>query len=256
MRWEYDGWPTVNGGIFTDIWPSLVNTVPLPPTSVQGGTLAGFVVPGNYSSTIPAGIFRSNNNSAVPNGAPRDDFAPRVGFAWQPTGNTKWVLRGGFGTFYDVLPGNVITGNAMGITSPGIVPPTIGALTSATLADPWQIPTLLVPGPAGTIGFSPRFLNPVAQGTGAGAVSSNLGQATVAQNITTPVTYQWNLNTQYEFLPSWVLELGYVGSHGIHQATQSAAAAQGQATTIPFNLAQIAGTGAPCTGCALTEYHD
>ncbi len=31
------------------------------------------------------------------------------------------------------------------------------------------------------------------------------------------MTYEWNLNTQYEFLPSWVLEVGYVGARGIHQ---------------------------------------
>jgi hypothetical protein len=29
--------------------------------------------------------------------------------------------------------------------------------------------------------------------------------------------YEYNLNIQYEFLPTWVVELGYVGSHGIHQ---------------------------------------
>lgn len=126
VRWEYDGWPTVNAGIYTDIWTKLVSTVPLPPTSAAGGTLAGFAVPANYSAPLPSGIVRSDNNGPVPNGAPRDNFAPRVGFAWQPTGSDKWVLRGGFGMFYDVLPGNVITGNAMGITSPAIVPPTIG----------------------------------------------------------------------------------------------------------------------------------
>jgi hypothetical protein len=32
-----------------------------------------------------------------------------------------------------------------------------------------------------------------------------------------PATYQWNLNTQYEFAPSWVLEVGYVGSHSVDQ---------------------------------------
>lgn len=252
LRWEYDGWPTVNGGVMTDIWPSLVSTVPLPPTRAAGGTLAGFVVPANYTGPMPAGLFQNNNNSVVPKGAPLDDFAPRIGFAWQPTSSSKWVIRGGFGMFYDVLPGNVITGNAIGITSPAIVPPVIGGLTSASLGNPWQQPTLIIPGPPGTVGFTPRFLSPGTPGTGAGALSSNLAQPTLAQDITTPVTYEWNLNTQYQFLNSWVLELGYVGSHGIHQATQSAAAAQGQATTIPFNLAQIAGTGAPCVSCDLT----
>ena len=44
------------------------------------------------------------------------------------------------------------------------------------------------------------------------------------QNITTPLTYEWNLNTQYEFIRNWVLELGYVGSHGIRQEQGGAVA--------------------------------
>ena len=29
---------------------------------------------------------------------------------------------------------------------------------------------------------------------------------------------QYNLNVQYEFLPTWVLEVGFVGSSGINLA--------------------------------------
>ena len=47
--------------------------------------------------------------------------------------------------------------------------------------------------------------------------SSNLSGTNIIQNFTNGLVYEWNLNTQYEFLPSWVLELGYVGSRGIHQ---------------------------------------
>ena len=251
VRWEYDGWPTVKGGLFSDVWPSLVNTVPLPPTQAQGGTLAGFMVPANYCCTLPAGVYKNSNNSATPTGAPRNDFAPRIGFAWQPTGSNRWVLRGGFGMFYDLLPGTSLSNSVMGVSAPAIVPAQNGGLTTANLSNPWQLPTLLIPGPPGTAGFTPRFLSPGAPVTGVGASSSNLAQATLPPNLTTPVTYEWNLNTQYEFLPSWVVELGYVGSHGIHQAAQGATA-QGQASTIPINLAQIAGTGAPCPSCALT----
>jgi hypothetical protein len=31
------------------------------------------------------------------------------------------------------------------------------------------------------------------------------------------VVYEWNLFTQYEFAPDWTLEVGYVGSRGVHQ---------------------------------------
>jgi hypothetical protein len=38
------------------------------------------------------------------------DFAPRIGLAWQPGGNSKFVLRAGFGIFYDRFAlANVVT---------------------------------------------------------------------------------------------------------------------------------------------------
>ena len=262
LRWEYDGFITDKFGNITNIWPSLVATVPNPGTGCvlsngpvgagaagTGCSLAGFVIPGNYNGPLPGGLFKNSNNSTTPHGAPKDDFAPRVGFAWQPTSSSKWVMRGGGGFFYDQLGGQT-SGDPMSITSPGVgTVPSTTAAPGSFLGNPWVIPGT-IPGPAGSFGFTPRWVNP-GNFTTISPTSSNLSQTVLQQQITVPVTYGWNLNTQYEFLPTWVLEVGYVGSHGIHNAATSMAGAQGQAGTVTYNQAQLVGVGAPCQSCAL-----
>jgi len=72
--------------------------------------------------------------------------------------------------------------------------------------------------PLGT--FAQRYSNPTAAclaGTTTGLTcTSGLSVPFINQSIHTPLVRQYNLNLQYEFLPRWVLELGYVGSSGIN----------------------------------------
>lgn len=50
-------------------------------------------------------------------------------------------------------------------------------------------------------------------------------------------------------MPSWLIEVAYVGAHGIHQGAESPSAQQGQITTfIGENAAPLVGPG--CTSCA------
>jgi hypothetical protein len=243
VRWEFDGLPTMPDGNFSNFLPSLASNTALPTTPATG-TLAGFVVPSDYTGLLAAGLTKNSNASAIPGHMPYDDFAPRVGFAWQPTANNRWVLRGGGGFFYDLISGPLFVDNNPGATAPGMIL-TISPPAAATLSNPWVLPSGIIPGAAGTYGFAPLWVNP------ANNTSSNIVQQAVQQDLTVPLTYQWNLNTQYEFLSRWVLEIGYVGSHGIHQAPQSASGFQGQASQAPFNIAQLAGTGAPCVSCSI-----
>ena len=39
----------------------------------------------------------------------------------------------------------------------------------------------------------------------------------MVDKLITPLIYSYNLNVQYQLAKSWMLEVGYVGSRGIHQ---------------------------------------
>jgi hypothetical protein len=57
-----------------------------------------------------------------------------------------------------------------------------------------------------------------------------------------PISRPRNLETQYEFRPSWVLEVGYVGSRGVHQSNGQSNGSGGNAGTNnqPINVANLA----------------
>jgi len=70
---------------------------------------------------------------------------------------------------------------------------------------------------------------------------SNLSGRGLAESFTVASVYQWNLNTQTEFLPRWVLELGYVGSRGIHlNSFLPVAGVTSGGNNPPINLAELA----------------
>jgi len=76
----------------------------------------------------------------------------------------------------------------------------------------------------------------------------------VAENFTVPLTYEWNLNAQYEFVRSWVFELGYVGSRGIHQpASFPINAPELAGPTNPVNCGYNGGNPAVLTNCITTN---
>ena len=230
LRWEYDGLLSDKYGNAVNMWPSQIATVPVPATTQEptfgqplfpvGGSYAGWVVPSNYSTAtygpLPAGIISSGNLVSVQSGSPKDDFAPRIGFAYQPTSSNKLVVRGGFGFFFDRIDGNNIVHS---IEQSPPYAPTLDQGTStnqfSSLAAPFenyhwgQIPERWV-------NFAQANL-PAAQQSPFD-MSSNITQTSMYETMQTPLVYEWNFNVQYEFWPRWVLEVGYVGSHGIHQS--------------------------------------
>ena len=199
VRWEYDGTAyDLLGRGGTNFVYSLAQAVPIPPVT---GTYAGFTVKKDYDGPLPAGIPRRDTKVLTEGGAPLHNFAPRVGFAWQPLGNSgKLVVRGGSGWFYDVVFGNAW------LQTLNTTPPNAAVLSYS--GAPNARATFAVP-------FNP----PVAPGSFDGFIrtpTSAITQRGVDPNVSTPLTMNWNLNVQYAVTRVWTVEMGYVGSRGMH----------------------------------------
>lgn len=248
LRWEWDGYPIEKDGNISDLWPNLLNTVPVPGSgcSSPGGvaigagatgtgcSLVGFVVPSNYHGPIPTGVYQNTTASVTASSTPWDDFAPRAGFAWRPTASDRLVVRGGGGYFYDFVNGTETALHPLvGTPAEGV----LAAQPSSSLANPVVLPGV-IPSFPGSFGFTPRWANLTTGQT------SNLSITSLAPNLSVPVSYEWNLNVQYEFLRNWVLELGYVGSHGIHQMQPGGGGSPGGGAD-PFNWATLVSPADP-----------
>ena len=144
------------------------------------------------------------------------NFEPRVGFAWDPFGGGKTAVRGGFGMF-DVLPMLYTTVTLNGRGAP------FYELGSST-----NLPQGSFPG-----GALPSILsNP----------SPSFEYGYVAHNPKRNYVMQWNLNVQREFA-GFTATLGYVGSHGVHQAFRADDANVVIPTLTPIGYLYPAGGG-------------
>ena len=148
------------------------------PTEVNGRA-AHMLLPTVDTTTIPG------NPLMI---LPKDNFAPRVGLAWDPFGDGKTSIRIGAGMFHQMI-------YRLFFFSSRLMPPFV------TTFQP-RGSELVFPDPLGA-GFDP-------------ATATQSVEPVSYENNHLPYMVQYNLSIQRELLPSTVLTVGYVGSRGQH----------------------------------------
>ena len=189
------------------------------PFTASGNLLANFD-PNSQSGLVQAngGLWKRGNN-----------FSPRLGFAWDIRGDSKWVVRSGYSLIYVIEGYNAFVSQQglAGISVLGLNFDPTGALLGG-VAGPGNITTGQVVYPQAQVSW---FVNPSAHGaqatvlpTGAIRCDSPLGVApnnkpcailAVDPNFSRPYANAWNFSIQHPFNNDLSLQVAYVGTRGV-----------------------------------------
>lgn len=135
------------------------------------------------------------------------DFAPRLGFAYRPPFTEKLVVRGGVGIFYGLYnryyDGTQFDKDSLYNEAAASYPAPSGteAQSTAVVKNLWSSP----------VSSNQLFVTP--------GWEFPFNQVNWPTNHY-PYDEQWNLDTEYALTPTLMLDLGYVGDHGLRQPSQ------------------------------------
>jgi hypothetical protein len=197
LRWEYFGPPH-------NFKPNIDSNFYFGTPVTPFGTSANPFFPHNdpFFAKEGSGTFQVRNGSIW--NKDTNNFGPRVGFAWDAFGSSKFVIRSGFGIFYDRIYNNTFENIRFNL--PYYCDCNAGILFSGVGAGPLETPGLQ----AVPFTNNGAFVDPALFPAGLPkATPRHMDQDTVA-----PYYEQWSLGAQYELGKNYALEANYIGTAG------------------------------------------
>jgi hypothetical protein len=216
IRYDYFGPFTENQGRFVGFDPDRITTVAIP--AADGGGMAvtgGFVQASNAKNPLP-GVPLVQPSLVAPD---KNNFAPRVGFSWQPSNfSNHMVVRGGYGVYYDRANSRLLNNQILDFPYYPLAQAFLTPIATpfVQVPQPNQFPLLFnnaavfpFGGPPAYLPRAPSVFFPVSvQPVSANGIYPDL------HDFRTPYIQQYSLGIENEFARDWVLEVAYAGSAG------------------------------------------
>jgi hypothetical protein len=236
LRYEFFGWPTELDG--------RIGNVDLEAITDTENPANAFIVPSNVARTGFAAIdsaidaSRKVDNKHTLKGQDWNNVAPRVGFAITPDDDGRWVVRGGYGIFFDRPSAafiNTVFSNypflrEVEVTAPSRAVPIVSAFSQQDPSFPFNdyLPNRVARtgGANGTYEIrdgtnvtrgADGSLNAIDPATGLpfrGNVAETFEFRAIDRDLEAPWIQQYNFGLQRELGHNMAVEVRYVGSKG------------------------------------------